>query len=213
MPRYDFTFATLRLANTKRLPTFKNAKGEPAHSQPDGSDWSNAQWLGAVLGELGEFANLEKKVVRGDLTMEQAKPALAKELADVVTYLDILAYRLDIDLGEATRAKFNEVSARVGSPVTICEIEDRVVDPRPVFVYSVTDDEWWAGQSREEVVAAVRAEYGHHDFDDYIELVSPQEMLRLQFRSGDGTVRPFIDELHRSVERGDTFPCYFAGPV
>ncbi len=113
------TFNTLRAGNTKRLPLFKNAKGEPAHSKPDGSDWSNAQWLQAVVGELGEFANLQKKVERGDLTADEAKPMLAKELADVVTYLDILAFRLDINLGVAVMDKFNEVSKRVGAPITI----------------------------------------------------------------------------------------------
>lgn len=34
------TFAELREANIARLPQFKNKHGEPAHSQPDGSDWS-----------------------------------------------------------------------------------------------------------------------------------------------------------------------------
>lgn len=113
------SFNTLRGANIKRLPTFKNAKGEPAHSEPDGSDWCLAQWCNAVTGELGEAANIIKKVDRGDLTLEEARPALAKEFADVVTYLDILAMRAGVDLGEATKDKFNEVSIRVGSPVRI----------------------------------------------------------------------------------------------
>lgn len=47
-----------------------------------------------------------------------------KELADVVTYLDILAMQLDIDLGEATKSKFNEVSDRVGSYVIIGDDDD-----------------------------------------------------------------------------------------
>jgi NTP pyrophosphatase (non-canonical NTP hydrolase) len=113
------TFNALRQGNIHRLPEFKNAKGGAAHSKADGSDWSPAQWLQAVVGELGEFANLQKKVERGDLTVEEAKPMLAKEIADVATYLDILAFRLGIDLGEAVRLKFNEVSKRVGSSVRI----------------------------------------------------------------------------------------------
>lgn len=115
----SLTFAQLRRANTERLPLFKNAKGLPAHSQADGSDWSVAEWLEAVVGELGEFANLHKKVRRGDLTMDEALPQLARELADVQTYLDILAFQLRIDLGEATREKFNEVSMRVGCDVKL----------------------------------------------------------------------------------------------
>ena len=113
------TFNILRGANTARLPQFKNSKGEPAHSQPDGSDWCLAQWCNAVTGELGDAANIIKKVDRGDLSLEEARPSLAKEFADVVTYLDILAMRAGIDLGKATMDKFNEISKRVGSTVII----------------------------------------------------------------------------------------------
>lgn len=109
------TFNTLREGNLLRLPEFKNARGEPAHSKPDGSDWSLAEWCNAVLGELGEAANLIKKVQRGDLSLEEARPALADEFADVATYLDILAYRAGVDLGRATMDKWNRVSVRVGS--------------------------------------------------------------------------------------------------
>lgn len=113
------TFNALRGANTARLPQFKNCHGEPAHSKPDGSDWSPAQWLQAVTGELGEYANLRKKFERGDIDSATFYFEAANELADVVTYLDILAMQLGIDLGEATMAKFNVVSDRVGSSVRL----------------------------------------------------------------------------------------------
>jgi len=113
------TFNTLRAANLKRLPLFKDAKGRVAHSKPDGSDWSPASWLQAVVGELGEYANLRKKVERGDMTLKEARPMLAKELADVVIYLDILAYQLGVDLGEAVMSKWNETSEKVGAPLYI----------------------------------------------------------------------------------------------
>lgn len=112
-------FSTLRDANIRRLPQFKNSKGEPAHSQPDGSDWSLAEWCNAVTGELGEAANLIKKVQRGDYTLDEARQDLADEFADIVTYLDILAMRAGVDLGEAVRNKFNLVSHRVGADVFI----------------------------------------------------------------------------------------------
>lgn len=115
----DLTFGELRAANLDRLPTFRNPKGELSHPSGDGSEWSDAQWLCAVLGELGELANLQKKVARGDLTMDEARPMIAKEFADVVTYLDIAAFRMGVDLGAATVAKFNEVSERVGSPTRL----------------------------------------------------------------------------------------------
>ena len=119
----------LRDANKARLPTFKNARGEPAHSEPDGSDWCLAQWCNAVTGELGEAANLIKKIERGDMTLDEARPALAKEFADVLTYLDILAFRAGVDLGAATVEKFNEVSIRVGSPVRLDPADWRYAEP------------------------------------------------------------------------------------
>lgn len=128
------SFDDLRDANLLRLPQFKNALGEPAHSEPDGSDWSLSAWANAVEGELGEAAeaiehfifyallqkhfgraaNLIKKIERGDVTLEAKRQELADELADVMTYLDILAFRSGIDLGEATISKWNRVSERVG---------------------------------------------------------------------------------------------------
>ena len=112
--RAPLSFAALRTANEQRLPHFKNKHGEPAHSEPDGSDWSDAEWLQAVVGELGEYASIRKKVTRGDYTHEEAHSMMADELADVVCYLDILAYRLGVDLGEAVRSKFNQISDCVG---------------------------------------------------------------------------------------------------
>lgn len=118
-PHEPLTFDDLRHANRARLPQFKNRRGEPAHSEPDGSDWCLAQWCNAVTGELGEAANLIKKIERGDMTLQEARVDLGKELADVQTYLDILAFRAGVDLGEATRTKFNEVSQRVGCAVRL----------------------------------------------------------------------------------------------
>jgi NTP pyrophosphatase (non-canonical NTP hydrolase) len=142
------SFETLRKANRLRLPQFKNSKGGLAHDKHDGSDWTPAQWLQAVVGELGEFANIRKKFERGDLSFDEYRVAARKELADVATYLDILSMRaLDyefrdkapwvrepwhvdssgIDLGDAVRDKFNEVSKRVGSNVSIVDNDVRVV--------------------------------------------------------------------------------------
>lgn len=116
--KYDsLTFAELRRANLQRLPLFKNRKGEPAHNQPDGSDWKLSAWSNATLGELGELANIIKKIERGDLTLDEARPLIAQELADTATYLDLLAFRAGVDLGEAVIDTFNKVSIRVGCDV------------------------------------------------------------------------------------------------
>ena len=114
------TFNVLREANEKRLPQFKNKQREVCHSE-DGSDWCLAQWSNACLGELGEAANIIKKIDRRDFTLEEGREALAKELADTVTYLNKQEKRAGIDLGKATIDKFNEISERVGSTVFIHE--------------------------------------------------------------------------------------------
>jgi NTP pyrophosphatase (non-canonical NTP hydrolase) len=117
------TFDALRKANLRRLPQFKNARGEPAHSHPEGNDWTPADWALAALGELGEAANLMKKIKRGDFAPEEVgeiiKTKLAWEFADVITYIDLLALQYHIDLGEVVKEKFNIVSERVGSDVFI----------------------------------------------------------------------------------------------
>lgn len=115
----ELSFDDLRKANLARLPQFKNRRGEPAHSEPDGSDWALSVWANAVTGELGEAANLIKKIERGDFTLAEAREELGKELADVATYLDLLAFRAGVDLGAAVLHKFNEVSERVGATTRI----------------------------------------------------------------------------------------------
>ena len=115
------SFATLREANLARLPKFKNRKGKLVHTQPDGWGWALSTWGNAVLGELGEAANIIKKIEREDMSLEEARPALAEELADTVVYLDILASRAGIRLDVAVRDKFNIVSRRVSADVFITE--------------------------------------------------------------------------------------------
>lgn len=118
------TFSALREANAKRLPLFRNAKGEVCHV-PDGSDWKLSAWSNALAGEVGESANIIKKIERGDFTLDEAREKLASELADIQTYLDLLAFRAGIDLGDATVKKFNEVSRRVGVNVWLQEDRKR----------------------------------------------------------------------------------------
>lgn len=103
----SLAFSELRVANVARqLKSF-----------PQCVEWTPAQILQALIGELGEYANFRKKFERGDLPQGKFVVEANKELADVQIYLDLLAHALNIDLGQATIAKFNEVSHRVGSEV------------------------------------------------------------------------------------------------
>ena len=74
-------------------------------------EWSESDWGNALAGEVGELCNMIKKRRRGeDIPVEE----LAKEMADVFCYLDLLSEKLDIDLYEAIVNKFNEVSKKIG---------------------------------------------------------------------------------------------------
>jgi NTP pyrophosphatase (non-canonical NTP hydrolase) len=84
-------------------------------------EWSPSDWLVAVTGELGELASLMKMRNRERDGLEGNKfsptdEQVANELADIATYLDLLAVSLGVDLGEAVRRKFNIVSERMGFP-------------------------------------------------------------------------------------------------
>jgi hypothetical protein len=52
----------------------------------------------ALAGEVGEFANISKKIRRGDLTLDEARMALASELADIFIYTLKLSGQLGVDL-------------------------------------------------------------------------------------------------------------------
>lgn len=106
------TFDVFRRANVARCIKW----------HPEGiASWSSSDWLTAVTGELGELASLLKmrNRERDGLPGNKFSPTdkmVADELADVLTYLDLLAEVMGVDLGRAAVEKFNEVSERVGFP-------------------------------------------------------------------------------------------------
>ena len=121
MKDQSLKFADLENANRLRLPQFKNRKGEPAHSDPRGHDWSIAEWTNAMAGEAGEACNVAKKLIRGDYEgdIELGIGELLDEIADVVCYADLVCQRVGRSLEIAVRNKFNEVSDRIGVDVTL----------------------------------------------------------------------------------------------
>jgi NTP pyrophosphatase (non-canonical NTP hydrolase) len=135
-PVAELTFAAFRRANVQRCVKW--------HPEGIGS-WSPSDWLTAVTGELGELASLIKmrNRERDGLPGNKFSPTqkqIADEIADVLTYLDLLAEAHGVDLGNAAVQKFNEVSERVGFP-------DRITlnasTPPPVTV-QVPDAEAYA---------------------------------------------------------------------
>lgn len=109
------TLETLKVINKQRC--------ESVYHSIEG--WSPTDWACAVAGEVGEMCNFIKKMRRGD---NVSVSDVAKEAADVVIYLDLLAQRLGFDLSEAIRAKFDEVSDRVKSDIKFPS-EEPVKDP------------------------------------------------------------------------------------
>jgi len=71
--------------------------------------------LVCLIGEIGEFANIIKKIVRGELSHEDVHQHLTEELADSFIYLIKLCNELDIDLQSAfdQRLEYNRKRFRV----------------------------------------------------------------------------------------------------
>lgn len=88
------------------------------------SDWTLNDWAVALAGEVGELCNLLKKDRRGlaiderfDLNgpyCELARKNVISELADVITYADLIMTKLGANTSIELIGKFNEVSRRVG---------------------------------------------------------------------------------------------------
>ncbi len=91
------------------------------------NDWNVLEWAGAMCGEAGETANFAKKIQRIRTMLrysknqndgrqlkkiDNLKKELGKEVADTIIYLDLLCASEGIDLEEAIRSKFNEVSKK-----------------------------------------------------------------------------------------------------
>lgn len=66
----------------------------------------------SLTGELGEAANIVKKIVRGDFLLEEKRNDLEEEVADIFIYLLKLSYQLDIDLEKAYIKKMRENQER-----------------------------------------------------------------------------------------------------
>jgi NTP pyrophosphatase (non-canonical NTP hydrolase) len=114
----ELNFRELREANVERC--------EEVFHMVD--DWSPCDWATAMAGECGEACNEVKKLRRLDGAdalidtpekRQQLRINIGKELADLIIYADLLAARLGIDLSEAIRAKFNEVSEKRNSAIRL----------------------------------------------------------------------------------------------
>jgi len=124
---YLLTFSTLRAVNAQRARRwhegFPDAIDEP-------SDWTGADWSNAAAGEMGEAANVVKKLRRLETGIRQAEQGsepddayramllqkLAKEIGDTVIYLDLLATFYGLQMEDCVTGAFNGVSVREQFP-------------------------------------------------------------------------------------------------
>lgn len=88
--------------------------------------WSTSDWLTATVGELGEAANIAKKLnrvrdgVKGNKeSPEELRQEFTREIADTFIYLDLLAQSVGVDLSDAVTKTFNEKSVQIGYPNTL----------------------------------------------------------------------------------------------
>lgn len=84
-------------------------------------DWSLSDWMTATMGELGEAANVAKKLNRvrdgipgNNMTTAELHAALRDEIADTFIYLDLMAQSQGIVLEDAVLDKFQRTSAKIG---------------------------------------------------------------------------------------------------
>lgn len=121
MAKQLLTFAELSDTNVERCK---------AAFDHDLADWSLLEWAGAMAGEAGETANIAKKIKRIDDRLKKLKGMgdtaklqtertklvrkLIIEVADTVTYGDLLVSAAGGRLGQAVRKKFNAVSKKKG---------------------------------------------------------------------------------------------------
>lgn len=92
------------------------------------NNWTLMEWGCAMAGEAGELCNILKKIKRmGENTntakdpqsIQEAKTMAGKEMADIIIYLDLIAEKMGVDLGQAVQDKFNEVSERMEATIFI----------------------------------------------------------------------------------------------
>lgn len=113
----ELSFAELRRVNLDRcINAFKHEL----------ADWSLSDWFTATMGELGEAANIAKKLNRirdgidaanaAHETKDYLQSELADEIADTFLYLDLTAASEGIDLASAVATKFNKTSEKLGAP-------------------------------------------------------------------------------------------------
>lgn len=89
----DLPVSVFREANGARFSMWKA-------NNPEMNLWTPEDWVTAIIGELGEYANELKKFNRRDFDFEQLQERAGRELADVITYIDCFISATNLGLGD-----------------------------------------------------------------------------------------------------------------
>lgn len=65
-----------------------------------------------LMGEVGETANIVKKVYRGDFQLSDVKDQIEEEVIDILIYTLKLAYQLDINIEKVYENKMGKNEKR-----------------------------------------------------------------------------------------------------
>lgn len=112
-------FAEFSAANRERCES-PEGFNHPLHG------WSLSDWMTATLGELGEAANVAKKLNRvrdgvpgNKETADELRAKLRREIGDTFVYLDLMSQAAGFTIEEAAREVFNSKSAELGYPIKL----------------------------------------------------------------------------------------------
>jgi NTP pyrophosphatase (non-canonical NTP hydrolase) len=90
------------------------------------NSWSTSDWFTACMGELGEAANIAKKLnrVRDGIpgnkeTKEELEAKLRREIADTFIYLDLLSQSVGMNVMDEVIAVFNKKSKEIGYDILL----------------------------------------------------------------------------------------------
>jgi NTP pyrophosphatase (non-canonical NTP hydrolase) len=115
----ELTFTTFSVINRQRC------ESESGFSHKL-EGWSLSDWFLALTGEIGEAANIAKKLNRfrdgipgNKVSKEELQIKLRQELGDAFVYLDLLCQSQGISIGQAAVEVFNQKSEELGCPIRL----------------------------------------------------------------------------------------------
>lgn len=97
----------------KNFDLTHNVKGKSFYTDITEENISELEHLAVCLaGEVGEFCNVLKKMVRGDVDAIKGKEALSEELADCLIYIIKISNQYKIDIEKETLNKIKSNMSR-----------------------------------------------------------------------------------------------------